>query len=241
MDDVVANVATYRARIDGAGRHRRRWRAGGRRGTGCPAPTKPAPAATTSPAMDVVLVGLPGSGKSVVGKRLAHRHGATFIDLDERIERARRSVDPGDLRRGRRAGLPDDGAPGGRGPGSTRPGSGAPPGHRDRWRRRRRSAQPLAPLPRPRVGLAGRPTRGPRPAPAPLAARPSARLGPRSDRDASATSLAGGSASTPPPTSACPASRRSGRRGGHRVASRRTAPSTAADRRSSGRRRRSGS
>ena len=38
--------------------------------------------------MDVVLVGLPGSGKSVVGKRLAHRHGATFIDVDERIERA---------------------------------------------------------------------------------------------------------------------------------------------------------
>jgi shikimate kinase/3-dehydroquinate synthase len=38
--------------------------------------------------MDIVLVGLPGSGKSVVGKRLANRHGATFIDLDERIERA---------------------------------------------------------------------------------------------------------------------------------------------------------
>jgi shikimate kinase / 3-dehydroquinate synthase len=37
--------------------------------------------------MDVVLVGLPGSGKSVVGKRLASRHGATFVDLDERIER----------------------------------------------------------------------------------------------------------------------------------------------------------
>lgn len=37
--------------------------------------------------MDVVLVGLPGSGKSVVGKRLAHRHGAEFIDVDERIER----------------------------------------------------------------------------------------------------------------------------------------------------------
>ena len=36
--------------------------------------------------MDIVLVGLPGSGKSVVGKRLAHRHGAAFIDLDERIE-----------------------------------------------------------------------------------------------------------------------------------------------------------
>lgn len=38
--------------------------------------------------MDLVLVGLPGSGKSVVGRRLAHRHDATFIDLDERIERA---------------------------------------------------------------------------------------------------------------------------------------------------------
>ncbi len=37
--------------------------------------------------MDVVLVGLPGSGKSAVGRRLAHRHGATFIDLDEAIEK----------------------------------------------------------------------------------------------------------------------------------------------------------
>jgi shikimate kinase/3-dehydroquinate synthase len=38
--------------------------------------------------MDVVLVGLPGSGKSVIGKRLAQRHAASFIDLDERIETA---------------------------------------------------------------------------------------------------------------------------------------------------------
>jgi 3-dehydroquinate synthetase/shikimate kinase len=38
--------------------------------------------------MDVVLVGLPGSGKSVVGRRLARRHDAPFIDLDETIERA---------------------------------------------------------------------------------------------------------------------------------------------------------
>ncbi len=37
--------------------------------------------------MDVVLVGLPGSGKSAVGRRLAHRHGATFVDLDESIEK----------------------------------------------------------------------------------------------------------------------------------------------------------
>jgi len=37
--------------------------------------------------MDVVLVGLPGSGKSAIGRRLAARHDATFIDLDEVIER----------------------------------------------------------------------------------------------------------------------------------------------------------
>jgi shikimate kinase/3-dehydroquinate synthase len=37
--------------------------------------------------MDVVLIGLPGSGKSAVGRRLASRHGAVFIDLDEEIER----------------------------------------------------------------------------------------------------------------------------------------------------------
>ena len=38
--------------------------------------------------MDVVLVGLPGSGKSAVGRRLAARHRAAFIDLDAEIEQA---------------------------------------------------------------------------------------------------------------------------------------------------------
>ena len=38
--------------------------------------------------MDLVLVGLPGSGKSAVGRRVASRHGATFVDLDDTIERA---------------------------------------------------------------------------------------------------------------------------------------------------------
>src|SRR6188508_3458228 len=38
--------------------------------------------------MDLVLVGLPGSGKSAVGRRVAARHNATFIDLDEQIEKA---------------------------------------------------------------------------------------------------------------------------------------------------------
>ncbi len=37
--------------------------------------------------MDLVLVGLPGSGKSAVGRRLAARHHAQFIDLDDLIER----------------------------------------------------------------------------------------------------------------------------------------------------------
>ena len=37
--------------------------------------------------MDLVLVGLPGSGKSAVGRRLAQRHNAGFIDLDELVER----------------------------------------------------------------------------------------------------------------------------------------------------------
>lgn len=36
--------------------------------------------------MDVVLVGMPGSGKSAVGRRLARRHGASLVDLDEAIE-----------------------------------------------------------------------------------------------------------------------------------------------------------
>jgi 3-dehydroquinate synthetase/shikimate kinase len=36
--------------------------------------------------MDIVLIGLPGSGKSAVGRRVA-RHGAVLIDVDELIER----------------------------------------------------------------------------------------------------------------------------------------------------------
>jgi len=38
--------------------------------------------------MDLVLVGLPGSGKTAVGRRMASRHDARFIDLDATIEAA---------------------------------------------------------------------------------------------------------------------------------------------------------
>ncbi len=36
--------------------------------------------------MDLVLVGLPGSGKTAVGRRIASHHGAAFVDLDDEIE-----------------------------------------------------------------------------------------------------------------------------------------------------------
>jgi 3-dehydroquinate synthetase/shikimate kinase len=38
--------------------------------------------------VDLVLIGLPGSGKSAVGRRLASRHDAALVDLDEAIEAA---------------------------------------------------------------------------------------------------------------------------------------------------------
>ncbi|MEO5705167.1 MAG: bifunctional shikimate kinase/3-dehydroquinate synthase [Candidatus Limnocylindrales bacterium] len=37
--------------------------------------------------MELVVVGLPGSGKTAIGRRVASRHGAAFVDLDEEIER----------------------------------------------------------------------------------------------------------------------------------------------------------
>src|SRR5215213_4529747 len=36
--------------------------------------------------MDVVLVGLPGTGKTEVGRRLAARLGAAFVDTDATVE-----------------------------------------------------------------------------------------------------------------------------------------------------------
>lgn len=37
--------------------------------------------------MELVVVGLPGSGKTAIGRRVAARRGAAFVDLDEQIER----------------------------------------------------------------------------------------------------------------------------------------------------------
>ena len=94
--------------------------------------------------MELVLVGLPGSGKSAVGRRLAQRHGALFHDLDEAIEAAAgRSIaeifaaegEVGFRTRERRSvetlGLPDSL------PSLTRviaSGGGAPVDPRNRWR-----------------------------------------------------------------------------------------------------------
>ena len=126
IDDVGANLAAYRARI--ARRPRRRSPAGSRRRP-ADAASRPRPdrhgrgrlrRRRLGAAMDIVLVGLPGSGKSVVGKRLAQRHGAD-VHRPRRADRARgRPTDPDDLRRGRRGGLPDARATRRRGPRSRR-------------------------------------------------------------------------------------------------------------------------
>lgn len=36
--------------------------------------------------MSIVLVGVPGAGKTTVGRRLAKKLGRTFVDVDQRIE-----------------------------------------------------------------------------------------------------------------------------------------------------------
>ncbi|MEM7812466.1 MAG: shikimate kinase [Planctomycetota bacterium] len=42
----------------------------------------------SAPARNVVLVGMPGSGKSTVGRRIASRLGLAFVDIDHVIEAA---------------------------------------------------------------------------------------------------------------------------------------------------------
>jgi shikimate kinase/3-dehydroquinate synthase len=94
--------------------------------------------------VDLVLVGLPGSGKSAVGRRLSRRHEAAFVDLDEEIERdAGRPIpsifaeegEPGFRARERR--VIEALGPADPRPGLTRviaTGGGAPVDPRNRWR-----------------------------------------------------------------------------------------------------------
>ena len=112
MPEVLDNLHRYRRGWQppvGAGRGRPVGRATG------PRPRRPGPLGDERrgdasrgrlTAVDVVLVGLPGSGKTAVGRRLANRHGAAFIDLDDQIEARGRPDDPRDLRAGRRGRVP---------------------------------------------------------------------------------------------------------------------------------------
>ena len=108
--------------------------------------------------MDVVLVGLPGSGKSVVGKRLA-APPRRVVHRPRRADRARRRpADPEIFAERRRGRLPGARARGRRRPRAGRPRPERAARDRDGRRRGRRPAQPLGPLPRPgRVWLDGRP------------------------------------------------------------------------------------
>jgi 3-dehydroquinate synthetase/shikimate kinase len=93
--------------------------------------------------MELVLIGLPGSGKSAVGRRLANRHGAAFVDLDDEVESAAGMTIPeifeaegeAGFRRRERAAVTALGAPD-TGPGLRRvisPGGGAILDPRNRW------------------------------------------------------------------------------------------------------------
>ncbi|HET9853236.1 MAG TPA: bifunctional shikimate kinase/3-dehydroquinate synthase [Candidatus Limnocylindrales bacterium] len=94
--------------------------------------------------MELVVVGLPGSGKTAIGRRVASRNGATFVDLDEEIERAaglripeifERDGEPGFRERERAAiealGAPDQSSDLAR---VIAPGGGAIVDPRNRWR-----------------------------------------------------------------------------------------------------------
>src|SRR6185369_13576405 len=94
--------------------------------------------------VELVVVGLPGSGKTAIGRRVAARHRATFVDLDEEIERAAGARIPdifasegeAGFRRRERAAIEGLGAPDA-GPELRRviaPGGGAIVDPRNRWR-----------------------------------------------------------------------------------------------------------
>ena len=94
--------------------------------------------------VELVVVGLPGSGKTAIGRRVAARRDATFVDLDEQIEREAgmripdvfASEGEAGFRRRERAAIEALGPPDA-GPKLTRviaPGGGAILDPRNRWR-----------------------------------------------------------------------------------------------------------
>ena len=94
--------------------------------------------------MELVVVGLPGSGKTAIGRRVASRHGASFVDLDDQIEREANQRIPeifeaegeAGFRRREQAAIGSLGAPD-TSPTLTRviaPGGGAIVDPRNRWR-----------------------------------------------------------------------------------------------------------
>ena len=162
-----------------------------------PTPARPGRAGTTDRRWTSCSSGCPGSGKTAVGRRLASRHGATFVDLDDQIERvAGRSIPEifaqdgeAGFRRLERAGRASRSARRTRGPSVRRvisPGGGAIVDPRNRWALYRGRA----------AGLARRAAGGPRPAAPPLADGPAADPGRRPPRRGSASWPRLGSAST---------------------------------------------
>ena len=90
--------------------------------------------------LNVVLVGMPGAGKSTIGRSLAQRLDRRFVDLDEEVVRAAGCSIPESLCPKGRGCFPGDGVC---------PGSPMGQAERagDRLRRRRRAAQPERPRP----------------------------------------------------------------------------------------------
>ena len=57
---------------------------------------------------NIVLIGMPGSGKSTIGRLISERTGKDFIDMDEETEKSAGMTIPEIFKRGRRRGASED-------------------------------------------------------------------------------------------------------------------------------------